>query len=362
MIRILLACMGITIFPWMVGSILTPSKERGERLLFSWIYGQIALWAAFLVLSVPMILIGKNYAQVRTAYALLGVVLFVTAMGVTLLRWLRRKKTGAVAWADEQRESWFGKSQWARILWIAFACILLIQVLCALLLAYEDGDDAYYVAITTYCQGEKPLYRIIPYTGFTTELQARHALAPFPVWVALLAEASGLSGAATSHVMMPLFVLFLTYGLYALIGRRLFRTQHGQGKDWALPLFLCFVSLLIMFGGYSIYSPENFLIVRAAQGKAVFANVVIPALIYAVMLLLEGLEKQEKLPLQLWLVLFLIMTTGCLCSSLGGFLLCVFLGAAVFCACICYRRWKLLIGGFVAMLVPMVVAALYVIL
>lgn len=361
MIRIFLACMGITIFPVLLGNALTSSKDRGERLLFSWIYGQLTLWAAFLALSVPMILIGKNYAQVRTAYVVLCVGLLVLSGGWSLATWLRRKKTGAGQGAEPQNP-WFGRDLWTRVLWIAFACILLVQVFCALFLAYEDGDDAYYVAITTYCQGEKPLYRIIPYTGFTTELQARHALAPFPVWVALLAEASGLSGAATSHVMMPLFVLFMTYGLYVLIGRRLFQTQLGQGRSWTLPLFLCVVALLILFGGYSIYSPETFLIVRAAQGKAVFANVVIPALVYVMMLLLESLEKQEKLPLRLWVVLFMVMTTGCLCSSLGGFLLCVFLGVAVFCGCICYRRWKLLLGAFVTMLVPMVVAALYVIL
>lgn len=362
MIKILLACAGITIFPWVVGRPLAPSRERGGRLLFSWIYGQLVLWAAFLVLSVPMILIGKNYAQVRTAYAYVCVALFVIACGATLFPWLRRRKTGEGAGADGKMEPWLGKKRWTQALWVAFACILLVQVLCALFLAYEDGDDAYYVAITTYCQGEKPLYRIIPYTGFTTELQARHALAPFPVWVAILAEASGLSGAATSHVMMPLLVLLMTYGLYALIGRRLFQTQTEQGKGWTLPLFLCFVALLIMFGGYSIYSPENFLVVRAAQGKAVLANVVIPALVYAMMLLLEALENQEKVPSRLWVVLFAIMTTGCLCSSLGGFLLCIFLGLTVFCACICYHRWKLMVGAFVTMLVPMVVAALYSIL
>ena len=354
MIRVLLTIIFITVFPAIVGSMYLTLAEGGRvrRLAFSWIYGQMTLWAAFLLLGIPMILMEKNYAQVRTAYAVLSGVLCLIGAVVTALRLTRKKGEG-------KAERGAALSKAAKLLWIAFAVLFLVQIVCALFLAYNDGDDSYYVAITTYCQGEKPLYRTIPYTGYSTELSVRHALAPFPVWVALLAEISGLGGAAASHLIMPVFVLSLAYALFYLIGTKLFGAKENA-KDWQVPLFLCFAALLVLFGGYSLYSPENFLLVRAQQGKAVFASVVIPSLIYLLMLLLERMERGEKQSKLIWLLVVFAMTSGCLCTSLGGFMLCVLLGLTTLCAAILYRKWKVLIGAFFGVLIPVAVAVLYV--
>ena len=359
MIGIVLTCILIIGFPLVVGTIFLPLQEKGGRLVFSWAFGQITLWAGFLAVSVPMILTSKTYSQVRTAYFVTcGGLLLITGI-VALIRW-RRKKTGRFTKPDVAQ--WIRQQgRGAMLLWLLFLALLCFQLFCVFFLTYEDGDDSYYVAITTYCKYDKLLYQIEPYTGYTTLLDVRHALAPFPVWVAILAELSGLSGAAASHVVTSAFTLMMAYGFYYLIGKKL--TETGEQKEtWKLPLFLVICAMLVTFGGYSIYSPEKFLVTRAAQGKTILANLIIPAVIYLIMTLMERLEKKEKVSFLLWLAMFMTMSAGCLCSSLGGFLLCILAGIGTLCGVIAYGRWKLLAGACLSMLMPAVIVILYVIL
>ena len=356
MIRILLTCIFIFFFPALIGTIFFPLKEKGGRLAFSWVFGQITLWAGFLFVSVPVILMSNTYFQVRMAYLAFCVGMLLVVGMVACVRWRKGMiKLGKPTFF----KTWRMPEKTALVLWILFLLLVGFQLFCVFYLMFEDGDDSYYVAITTYCRYDKKLYQIEPYTGYTTQLDVRHALAPFPVWVAVLAEISGLSGAATSHIIMAVFTLLMAYGFYGMIGERLMDFEPLE-KSWKRPLFLVMVALLVTFGGYSIYSPEKFLITRAAQGKAVLANVIIPAIIYLLMLTMERLEKKEKVPFLTWLAFFATMTAGCLCSSFGGFLICILMGVCILCASIAYRRWLLLVGAAFAMITPVVVGALYV--
>ena len=84
--------------------------------------------------------------------------------------------------------------------WCLFAVLLLIQLAAAGMLAYEEGDDAFYVAVATGTESSDTLYDILPYTGATTGTDARHGLAPFPVWTAFLARLSGIHPATVNQM------------------------------------------------------------------------------------------------------------------------------------------------------------------
>lgn len=353
LVRILAAILMVTVLPMTVGTIFLPLKEKGARLLFAWIFGQIFLWCGFLFVCVPMVLLNQDFTQVGRAYGLFCGAFFLLSC---LLLFVRRKEIFPLHRKDGTKQ---GKDRLSILLWCVFGAFLLVQLICVFTLMYEDGDDAFYVAITTYSKELKTLYRNIPYTGAYTGLDARHSLAPFPVWVAVFAEVAGQSGAVTAHILMPILILLMTYGLYYLLGEELLGRSEGDG-GWRMPAYMCFAALLVTFGGYSIYSAENFLIVRAGQGKAVLANVIIPALLCLTAILMSRLEQKKKIPWTLYLILGAVMTAGCLCSTLGSFLLCVFFGVAALCALIAYRRWTLIAGTFCTVLVPLAMMALYV--
>ena len=175
----------------------------------------------------------------------------------------------------------------------------------------------------------------LPYTGGTTGLDARHGLAPFPIWIAYLARIIGLRTVTVAQGVVPVVLIALTYGIYYLIGSRLFR-----GSGTRLPLFMLFTQLLVLFGNYSIYSPENFMIARSRQGKAALGNIVVPALVYLFLLLMEEWEQKRKPRRIFWLALFSVIMTACLCSTMGAALACLLLGVTGGCALIAYRRWS----------------------
>ena len=48
-------------------------------------------------------------------------------------------------------------------------------------MTYQDGDDAYYVAISTLTESSNTLYELMPYSMGATGFDMRHGLAPTPV-------------------------------------------------------------------------------------------------------------------------------------------------------------------------------------
>lgn len=351
-LRILITFIATTALPAAVGTLfLQTAGEKGERLPFCWVAGQMLIWAGFQLVCVPVILAKQSYRQMERVFFLYVGVLLLAAGAAALFRRQASKKKKQSRTETPQKE---GVSRAAMGLWAAFALLLCIQLFLLCFLSYEEGDDAYYVAIATYNSSAEQMYTTHPYTGESTGLDARHALAPFPIWVSLISSLSGLSGAAAAHTVIPLILVPMTYCLYYLLGRRL------VGKDWHTPLYLCFTALLVFFGGYSVYSAENFLLVRGAQGKSVLANLVIPFLLYLLFYLAQKQERREKTGVSFWVLTGATMISGCLCSTLGSLLLCILLGISVLCVCFSYRRWGMLAWAVLCMAAPAVYAYLYV--
>lgn len=366
LLRILATCMLLVEFPMLVGTLFLPLAGKRGKWIFSWVAGQMLLWAVFQMVCVPAVLLELSF--VKMMYVFLGIELSLLFLSVIVWRNRIRKDTAAgirmMDSAEKKRgdiRTFFtgmtGEKKAACILWGIFAVLFLIQMVCLVVLAYEEGDDAFYVAITSITKDAELMYTKLPYTGGSSGMDARHALAPMPVWETVISWFSGASGAAVAHVILPLSLVPMTYGLYFLLGEKLL-DREGR-KCWHMPAYLCFVALLILYGGYSTFSAENFLLVRSAQGKSILANLVIPFLLFLFLLLMEKLEAGKKTGISFWVLLCAVMMAGCLCSTLGSLLLCIFAGVAVLCGIVVYRRWSILAGAVCCMLPPAAFAVLY---
>ena len=242
-------------------------------------------------------------------------------------------------------------------MWVLFWGLLIFQLVQAVRLTYADGDDAYYVAVSGITAESDTMYRKLAYTGGTTKLDARYGLAPFPVWIAFLAKLSGIPSVSVAHVAVPPVLIAMTYGIYYLLGSRLFAKNRER-----VPLFLIYTELLVLFGDYSFYTAENFMIARSRQGKAALGNIMIPMLILLLFLLLERIQEKQKITMGFWLLLFCTMTSACLCSTLGALLTCMLIGITGLCAAVCYRKWKFLLPLAACCAPCIAVAILYVFL
>ena len=96
----------------------------------------------------------------------------------------------------------------------------------------------------------------------------------------------------------------------------------------------------MLFGDYSFYTMENFMIARSRQGKAALGSIVIPFLLLLLLIWLKKLQEGEKVPMRLYLLFAAGATTGCLCSTLGALLLCMMLGIVGLLGAVCYRRLR----------------------
>ncbi len=228
------------------------------------------------------------------------------------------------------------KYQYSResiIFWIFFFAIVIFQLVMAVVMAPFDGDDAYYVVETLLAQQADVMNTILPYTGSSTSLDLRHALAVFTMWEAFIAKMCGIHATIVCHTILPLFLLPLVYTVYLEIGRVLLR-----GRQELLPVYMIFMALFQMFGNTSIYTKETFLMMRTWQGKSMVANFIIPMILWLFLSMFEDCRK----PGYLWkeetsggarlvrnsafVVLFMVSMAAGIMSSMGIMFACGFIG------------------------------------
>lgn len=338
--------------PAVVGSLAADVETVGKKgkmnLPLWWVCGQILLWAGFQVICVPMVLARRSFGDVVTLFSCLmaAMLLFAVAVGIR-----RRTKAAFLVRVVDVHDS--QRDAVTVFLWCCVAVLLVLQLAVAALFAYEEGDDAYYVAISVITNEADTMYVKFAYTGGATGIDLRHGLAPFPVWVAYLARLTGMHPATVAQIALPMALIVMSYSLYYLLAKRLF----GDRKKIAF--FLLLVEVLVLFGGYSLQSVENFLLVRTGQGKAVLANIIIPFLFLLFLGILEELQHGKVVGAWRWLMMAATMIAGCLCSTEGALLLCSLLGAVGLCMLVSYRRFKLILPMAGCCIVPVIVAFLY---
>lgn len=317
-------------------------KRRGPGFVL--LAGYFVMWALFEVVAIPAVLFVKynNFKAASIVFAVLSIL--CAAAGLWL--WYRTRKAnrpGLISGVEYKSDLsdgkndtcvglagrvaarcriWLRDMSWAeRIEWLLFFVLLGFQLYKAAAYASFDGDDAYYVVESLIAQQADVMYRILPYTGRPTDLDIRHALAVFPMWIAFVAKRSRIHATIVSHTIMPFLLIPLSYLVYYQIGRQLFWADpfHGkkgkmvrrqtdrkqtsgrqaEGVDFLhrenLPIFMIVMALFQIFGNVSIYTSETFFLTRTWQGKAVAGSLVIPALFWMFLWIFDsGKEMQEE--------------------------------------------------------------------
>ena len=106
------------------------------------------------------------------------------------------------------------------------------------------------------------------------------------MWIAFVAKESGIHATIVSHSIIPLFFIPMVYLVYVEIGRIVFR-----GRQHIIPVFMIVVSVLLMFGNVSIYTPATFFLMRTWQGKALVSNMAFPMIFWMFLWMMEDAGK-----------------------------------------------------------------------
>lgn len=327
--------------------------NRKNIWMKSYLFGFVVCLAIFQIVILTNMFTVNNFYQVCTVFSYISVVVTVVGTVVSAII-LKRKKTVS---ALDGSETTMGLSRNKKIetvvLWIIFGAIVLFQLIQTIRLTYPDGDDAYYVGTASFGVNIPQMYSRIPYTGATTEFDTRHCLAPFPYFIAFLSRMSGIEVSVIAHSVLPIAFILFAYGIYYLIAKEVCREARE------VSLFMLIMSVLFMFGNYSVYSMETFMMTRIRQGKASLGSFAIPLGFYLLILLAKKIEgsKREKIILT-WLL-------GCnglvaaLFTTMGNFIYPCMLAIGGLCICFGKKRWKNIFWIGLACVPSVAIAALY---
>lgn len=347
-VQLLIAFLVLIIVPTFVGNIWASPDRKGARLSFRLVSGQLTLWAGFQLFGVICVFLNKSFHTVCLSYTVFQAGMIVLALG----SYMNRKNKQSIRKKEIEPRQKLSVMEWLG--WAVFAVLVCFLFYSNITMTYADGDNAFYVATANLTETSNTMYRILPYTGMATELDIRHALAPFPVWIAYLSRITGIRVAIMAHVVFPVTLLVYFFELVYLIAV----TILADKKNY-IPMFMISMALFVLFGDYSIYTVENFLVARSSQGKAVLGSIVIPFLIWVVWRLLEFLQEKKPIPVAYYGLLQVTMLAGCLCSALSCFLLCLFLGLVSICVFFTYRTFKPILWFVYSAVAPVVFAGIY---
>ena len=248
------------------------------------------------------------------------------------------------------------------IYWCIFFALLIFQLVMSVVMASFDGDDAYYVVESLLAQQADVMNTILPYTGNSTSLDIRHALAVITMWIAFIAKVSGVHATIVSHCVIPLLFIPLVYLVYTEIAKTVLKKNREM-----VPVFMIIISFLMMFGNVSQYTPATFFLMRTWQGKAMVGNIVFPMIFWVFLEMYESIKsKSEELQKKSllsgicpWIILALINMLSGMCSAMG-----VIFGSGIIALLTLFllffsKNWKVLPGAFLCVVPNLIYLAIY---
>ena len=135
----------------------------------------------------------------------------------------------------------------------------------------------------------------------------RYILGPFPLFISLISGIINMHPTIVAHFVFPIIILPVIYSLYYLIAKQLFKDDKKS-----CILFVIFMSIINMWGNYSVKNNSTFLLFRIWQGKAMLANFIIPATLLFVFKAYENNYRFIDC-----MLLFIIILAGNLTTTMG---------------------------------------------
>ncbi len=337
---VLLSILWLVIIPVIVGASFGFGQKLWEKAVWSWLFGQLFLWSVFQAIAVFEVSKGNSFLELKKYYLIAVIASVAVSVCVICVKFFVAKKKGNLTpFSELKKESpaayWSNLEKLQKILLVAGIVIVIAEMVLMCVLSYVDGDDSYYVAETTMTAASDKMYFALPYTGRAAPLDIRHSFAPFPTWLAFISVITGTVPVSMAHVMLPVIFLPLTYLLYALFGKEILGERSKE-----LPVYMFFMVLLVLFGFYSYMTPEKFLMTRLRQGKATLASLVIPMILMCLFMVLERLRDNKKIEIRIYILLFMLSTVGCLCSSLGAVICVIPIVLCAVFACISFKKFR----------------------
>ena len=302
----------LVIFPIMLGEIIRYHYFKGEKplvnaLIFDYVFGYLLEFAIFQVISVPLILLGASFSVMVWCFIVWNIVLVAYSIYLSCIK--DRRNNSIILKISKEIKNIKSRLSNKVLLFLSIIAFILIgfQIYIPTAYMHEDDDDIFYVGTAVTSIYENSMFKVNPRTGEQEGIEWKYVLGPFPLYNAVISKLIHVHPTITAHTILPSAFILLCYGVYYLIGKKLFKND-----DNSTLLFIIFMSFINLFGNYSIRTSSTFLLFRIWQGKAVLANYIIP-MFWLLWMMQE--EHESKLSYFLYVIAIL---AGMFTTSMGN--------------------------------------------
>lgn len=325
--------------PYCVGNGVSSYLKIRKTISKNYFLGMITIWALLQVIAVPLILLKQSFLLLIAIVTILLFLLCVYGLKKgcfpTRLHVLSRVECFAAA-----------------MLFLS----MLILLLCTVFLQHTDADDSRFVVNAVDIVRTNRMFLTNPINGeetltWTGEI-AKDITAPWALFIAYFSKMTGIFVTVMAHSVLPCILLLCAFCVFWMLSDVFFKNDILHRC-----IFVCFVILLNLYGYFSVYSAETFLLTRIWQGKAAVAGIGIPAVFLISMWIYEEEKKKSY-----YIVLLLANLAMCLMSGMGVIIGVIMLGCIGFVYGVIKRNikvslrfWSLCIPNVIYYLLHMII-------
>ncbi len=346
-LNILLSFLILIVLPICIGNTICYILKQDVSLPKYFITGHISMWAVCQLIAVPLILMKQSFLAV---VVMLSVVYgFLAVYGVVYKK--ARRGFGEIFAGLSCKTFVKEKIKIKKILDVSALVIMILAVLLIVLasifLQHTDADDSRFVvnAVDIYRTNRLLLTDVNSGNAISTFLGDlnKDVTSPWAVYIAYISKLTRVYPSIMMHTVLPPVIMLMLGVIYWTL------SEHFFGKDVLYRcIFVCFAILLNIYGCYSIYTSETFIMIRMWQGKAVLAGVGIPIMLWLFLELFRN-EKREN-----YLLLLIGNVAMCLLSNMGIIIGGIMIGCYGLVYGIAKKKWKMTLAMWTICLVNLI--------
>lgn len=294
LLRLLGAGLILLLIPLLAGNGFLSLFKLQKNLAGMYLSGLVLIWAITQLVAVPLILLRQSFTMAFTVITVL--VALCCVFGIYKNKFFVWKRPG------------LRLTEWAAVA-VTLLCVAGLLFI-TLVTQHTDADDSRFVVNAVDMLRTDTMLLTNPATGSPLEIWEgeliKDVTAPWAVFIAWCAKLTGTHATVMAHTVLPQILLLAAVSVWWMLSEVFFKKELTYRC-----MFMALVILLNVYGHFSVYSEEVFLLTRIWQGKAVVAGIGIPAAYLVGCRIYQGEGRGD------YVLLILLNLAMCLMSGMG---------------------------------------------
>ena len=274
--------------------------KDGISIPLSMVFGFAVMLAVFQVFAVPMVAFSTPFHVLKNVW--MAAVILLAVISVAMNKEMLTDKNFLI----------LRKADTDNFTKIVFAIAVAIIIFQTWLLAFNmhtDTDDVRFISEALEACERDSMLKLHPISGVTLDSVrgelTKELASPYPFFIATIAKIINVHPAVTAHVLFPIVLIPLCYGVMYVIGNYFFDEKKR------VAVYMLLLSVILLFSFESIYALGYTLLTIIWQGRSIAATIMFPVLWYVLM----RIYTDEKV--NAWFFVWLL-TVLLACADLSG--------------------------------------------